>query len=43
MKKLFILACTALICTNLFAAKPKNTKLCNAIEKGDVEGVKKEL
>lgn len=43
MKKVFILTCTALICTNLFAAKPKNTKLCNAIEKGDVEGVKKEL
>lgn len=43
MKRIFLIGCTLFICTNLFAAKPKNTKLCNAIEKEDLESVKMEL
>ena len=44
VKKLFLVSCIGLLIgANLFAAVPKNTKLCNAVEKGKIEAVKKEL
>jgi len=43
MKKIIIVGLCLLISANLFGANPKNTKLCNAVQKGKVAAVKKEL
>lgn len=43
MKKIVLTICALFITATVFAAEPKNSKLCNAVEKKNLEAVKKAL